>query len=206
MPLFRALFITLFFSFLSTVAAAQSCSDCITAYPLCSQVYLHFVIAEGIGKVVDAPRVPCQTGDNPGQAEKNSTWMSFQIKTDGKLSFIITPDSSSDDIDFVLFKLPEDGNCDHKKIVRCMAAGDRGDVETSPCMGQTGLYEKERDTEEDAGCGDTGDNNWLKPLKALAGEKYVLLVSNMTAPRGFIIYFKGSAIFEPCVKEGQKKE
>ncbi len=67
MPLLRPFSITLFLLFFTSLITAQSCSDSITAYPLCSQVYLHFVIAEGIGKVVDAPHVPCQTGDNPGQ-------------------------------------------------------------------------------------------------------------------------------------------
>ena len=198
--------IALLFSLLPQLATAQSCSDCITAYPLCDQTYLHFIIAAGIGKVADADNVPCfRNGEQRGQAEVNSTWMSFQIKEAGQLSFIITPDSISDGIDFVLFQLPEDGDCNHKKIVRCMAAGDRNDVENSPCMGQTGLYAKETEIQEDAGCSDVGDNNWLKPLKAAAGEKYVLLVSNITAPRGFIIYFKGSAQLEPCVAV-EKKE
>lgn len=202
---FHTLSTALLFSFLSTLSAAQSCSDCITAYPLCDQTYLHFTIAKGIGKVADAARTPCfRNGENYGQAEENATWMYFQIKEAGQLSFIITPDTTSDDIDFVLFQLPTDGNCDHKKIVRCMAAGDRLDVENSPCMGQTGLYATEKDTQADAGCSDQGDNNWLRPLKAAIGEKYVLLVSNITAPHGFTIYFHGSALLEPCAVE--KKE
>ena len=113
-----------------------------------------------------------------------------------------------DDIDFVVFLLPKNGNYKHKKIVRCMAAGDSQDIDKSPCMGKTGLYKTEDDTKEDAGCSDIGDNNWLSPLEVDAGEKYVLLVSNITAPRGFTIYFKGSAVLEPgaSIREVEKKE
>ena len=178
---------------------AQQYADCATAFPLCDKPFIHFAGSPGIGKVTDADLVPCfMNGENFGQAEKNATWIYFQIKDAGELSFEIAPDISGDDIDFVLFRLPENGDCDHKKIVRCMAAGDSWNNQTSPCMGLTGLRKREKDTSEDAGCGDEGDNNWLKPLDAKAGEKYVLLVSNITAPNGFNIYFKGSALLETC--------
>ncbi|MEO6759135.1 MAG: hypothetical protein ABIO24_06750 [Saprospiraceae bacterium] len=178
--------------------AAQIPADCATAFPLGDKSFLHFNVHEGIGKVKDALHVPCfMNGENFGQAETNSTWIYFKIKEAGELTFIISPDYPGDDIDFVLYQLPESGDCDHKKIVRCMAAGDSENAINSPCMGQTGLKNKEKDTSEDAGCSDSGDNNWLKPLDAGAGESYVLLVSNLTAPGGFVIYFRGSALLEP---------
>ena len=80
-----------------------------------------------------------------GKAEENATWIYFKIQTGGQLSFTISPDSTGDDLDFVLFQLPADGNCDQKKFVRCMAAGDSPKARKSPCMGDTGLRPKEKD-------------------------------------------------------------
>lgn len=204
---YRTLFLALFFSFLSTLVVAQNVGDCATSFPLCDKAFLHFKGTEGIGLAADADKVPCfVAGENYGQAEENSTWIYFKIKDAGQLSFTIAPDSTGDDLDFVVFLLPADGNCDQKKIVRCMAAGDSPKARKSPCKGPTGLRGKEKDQEEDAGCNDRDDNNWLQPLDAAAGDKYVLLVSNVTAPHGFTIRFQGSALLEPCIVEGEKKE
>ena len=186
--------------FHTSLTIAQTYSDCITAFPLCDKSNLHFNVNEGIGLVADAQLVPCfMNGENLGQAEENSTWIYIKIKDAGQLTYVITPDTDTDDFDFVLFQLPDNGDCDQKKIVRCMAAGDGYNFSKSPCMGKTGLAKAEKDTSEDAGCLDFKDNNWLKPLDALAGEMYLLLISNITAPRGFTISFKGSALLEPCV-------
>lgn len=201
MSLYRTIPFLPLFCCIAKLSSAQNFGDCATAFPLCDQAYMHFTVTADIGYVEDAPSVSCfMNGANYGQAEENSTWIAFNIYESGNLTFAINPDNINDDMDFVLFKLPEDGNCDQKIIVRCMSAGGGGPVSTSPCMGATGLRMKEKDTQEDAGCSDAGDNNWLKQLDARAGEKYVLLVSNTTAPNGFTIRFKGSAILQPCVK------
>ncbi len=200
---------TLVLVFLCHVCSAQTqpCGDCVTAFPLCDKTFLHFSVAEGIGYFADAPFVPCfLQGETVGQAEENATWVYFRIQAAGQLSFTITPDVSEDDLDFVLFQLPADGNCDQKKVLRCMAAGDSETALHSPCRGQTGLRPREEDTSEDPGCSHRDDNNWLKPLDAEAGGMYVLLVSNITAPHGFTIQFKGSAVLEPCLPVVEKKE
>ncbi len=205
----RALSIALLFSFLSTRSIAQNLGDCVTAFALCDKAFLHFKVNEGRGNVLDTKHVSCfMNGENFGEAEENATWIYFKIGEAGQLTFTITPDTITDDLDFVLFELPADGNCDKKKIIRCMSAGDSRKHQNSPCMGPTGLRNKEKDRSENAGCSDRDDNNWLKPLDAAAGDKYVLLVSNVTAPNGFTIRFKGSAQLEPCVtaEDGKKKE
>lgn len=204
----RHLLIALFITLSPLSVTAQNYSDCATAFLLCDQAYVHFNVIEGFGEVADTYMVPCfMNGENGGQAEENATWIYFKIKEAGQLSFVITPDTIGDDMDFVLFQIPKDGGCDRKTIIRCMSAGDGKNAQNSPCMGQTGLRIQDKDVTADAGCNDVGDNNWLKPLKAKAGEKYVLLVSNVTAPHGFTIHFKGSALLEPCVAvESEKKD
>lgn len=182
----------------------QANADCWKAKEICKKQVYHIDQAGGEGDSnQEADFTSCfMNGDNFGQAEENSTWIRFEIKKSGSLSFAITPHRLDDDIDFVVFKLPPDGDCRYKQIVRCMAAGDLADnALSSPCMGETGLREGETDSSEDAGCADPGDNTWLAPLRVVAGEKYVILVSNVsTRGPGFSIRFSGTAML-PCDEE-----
>lgn len=183
---------------------SQANADCWQAKEICKKQVYHIEHAGGEGSNnQEADFTSCfMNGDNFGQAEENSTWIRFEIKKSGTLSFAITPHRLDDDIDFVVYKLPADGNCQYKQIVRCMAAGDIPDnALSSPCMGETGLRDGETDSSEDAGCADPGDNTWLAPLRVVAGEKYVILVSNVTTSGpGFSIRFSGTAML-PCDEE-----
>jgi hypothetical protein len=186
---------------------AQSNADCGAAFDVCKKGLYQFATPRGIGKdVIEADMMSCFIGgDNNGQAEENSTWIKFEIAETGSLAFTITPYVQSDDIDFVVFRLPANGDCNKKMVVRCMAAGDAPyNAALSNCLGQTGLRDGELDSSENAGCGDQGDNAWLAPLKAVKGEKYVLLVSNVTAPHGWSINFTGTCKL-PCDKDKQNK-
>jgi len=177
---------------------AQNHADCDSAYRVCDKNRIHFTGQSGEGANKDEAFASCfENGDLFGNPEKNSVWLRFDIKESGTVSFVIVPDTLSDDIDFVVFALPRKGDCAGKRVVRCMAAGDKSDnYDISPCMGATGLNELEKDESEDSGCADKGDNNWLAPLKVRAGEQYVLLVSNVTAAHnGFKIQFGGTATF-----------
>ncbi|MBK6931283.1 MAG: hypothetical protein IPH12_10615 [Saprospirales bacterium] len=186
---------------------AQGNADCSTASSICKKQVYHFDKTGGEGADNhEADFIACfMNGENFGQAEENSTWITFEIEKSGSLTFAITPHRLDDDIDFVVFKLPANGDCAQKQIVRCMAAGDsKGNALNSPCMGETGLRDGERDTSEDAGCSDPGDNTWLAPLRVLKGEKYTLLVSNVSSSGpGFSIRFSGSAKL-PCDEDPPK--
>lgn len=174
---------------------------------ICKKQVYHFDHAGGEGlNNREADFIACfMNSDNFGNAEENSTWIKFEVDKSGTLTFAITPHRLDDDIDFVVFKLPASGDCNDKQIVRCMAAGDTPEnAFSSKCMGETGLRNGETDTSEDAGCSDTLDNAWLAPLRVVAGEKYVILVSNVTSRGpGFSIRFGGSAKL-PCDTEKEK--
>lgn len=173
---------------------------------ICKKQVYHIDRAGGEGNdATEAAFVPCfLNGESMGQAEENSTWIAFEIAKGGTLTFTIVPHREEDDIDFVVYRLPANGDCRGKQIVRCMAAGDTRTA-NSPCMGATGLREGETDTSEDAGCSDAGDNNWLAPLRTAEGEKYVLLISNVTTRGpGFSINFGGTAKL-PCDDEPPQK-
>jgi len=187
--------------------SAQHNADCASAMDICKKQVYHVDKAGGEGaNNTEADFIACfMNSENFGNAEENSTWIKFEIAKSGTLTFAITPHRLDDDIDFVVFKLPADGDCNFKQIVRCMAAGDSPEnAFTSKCMGETGLRVGESDTSEDAGCADEGDNAWLAPLQVVEKEKYVLLVSNVSSKGpGFSIRFGGTAKL-PCDVEKEK--
>ncbi|MFN0174131.1 MAG: hypothetical protein ACKVU0_05740 [Saprospiraceae bacterium] len=182
---------------------SQANADCVTAMEICDKRNLSVNSTGGEGSNrSEADFIACfMSSENKGQAEENSTWLKFEIAESGSLTFTITPHKADDDIDFVLYR-SLDGSCKNMKIVRCNAAGDPSDwASHSKCLGQTGLRSGETDSSEDAGCMDTDDNAWLAPLNVLKGEKYILLVSNVTTRGpGFNIDLGGSALL-PCEKK-----
>lgn len=196
-------FIVVFALILNTGATlwAQAHADFKTAMEICKKQSYRIDKTGGEGaNIHEADFIACfMNGENFGQAEENSTWIKFDIEKSGSLSFTITPHRSDDDLDFVVYKLPENEDFSQANIVRCMAAGDSGaNALTSNCMGETGLRDGEKDTSEDAGCSDPGDNTWLAPLRVVSGEKYVILISNVSSRGpGFNIRFGGSAKL-PC--------
>lgn len=195
--------------FFSVLLHAQDHADCATAMEICEKKAYHIDKAGGEGKNrTEADMMTCfLNSENAGQAEENSTWIKFEIMKSGQLTFAITPHRLADDIDWVVFRLASNGDCSTKKVVRCMAAGDtESEGLNSPCMGETGLRWGETDDSENAGCSDLNDNAWLAPLKVTKGEKYVLLVSNVTSKGpGFSIRFGGTAML-PCDKEKEKEK
>ena len=185
---------------------AQSHADCITAMDICEKKSYRIDHAAGEGRDrTEADLIACFMGsENEGQAEENSTWIKFEIEQSGSLYFTVTPIRPADDLDFVVYRLL-DGTCNNKKIVRCNAAGDPSDaLGLSPCLGKTGLRDGEKDSSVDAGCNDPNDNAWLAPLQVVKGEKYMVLISNVSSKGpGFSIEFGGTATL-PCDKKKTK--
>lgn len=134
--------------------------------------------------------------------ESNSTWFVWTCSQAGSLTFALTPNNGPDDLDFVLYELPNgitNGvvNCAGKQVRRCMASGETPNVNSAPCLGPTGLRTGENDTSEDAGCSDNGDNAWLSPLEMTVGTTYALCVNNFSlSGNGFGVEFGGTGEFQ----------
>jgi hypothetical protein len=184
----RVLIICLFFP---AILPAQRYADCDSAlYIAEKKLYVFQPVAGEGADTIEAATVMCfMNAAGGGRAERNSTWLRFRIDTSGTLLLTLTPAVATDDVDFVLYRLPG-GDCREKKIVRCMAAY----AATGPCAGATGLAAGENDVLEDQGCDDAGDNAWLAPLRAKAGEHYALLISNMTSTAGYSLLLSGTAV------------
>lgn len=136
--------------------------------------------------------------------ETNSTWFRWTAATSGTLSFTITPLVISDDIDFIVYELPNGiDNCTGKRVLRCMAAGDETQPNPNPdarnrrCWGATGLSLTANDDSEAVGCRNgVPHDNFVRALDMVAGRSYALAINNYTSNgNGFNIEFGGTGQF-----------
>lgn len=171
-------------------------SDCPQAAVLCDKSPFVVQSVTGAGSdITELNDAFCFSNGAPGNWESNSTWFTWICDQPGSLTFTLTPLSIVDDLDFVLYRLPNGvGNCQGKQVVRCMASGDFNYL--SPCMGPTGLREGETKISAPAGCATPGANAWLAPFNMVAGEAYALCVNNFTTSgNGFSVQFGGTGTF-----------
>jgi len=155
---------------------AQNYADCVVALEICNKQTLILPIVQGSGNFPnELDNLSCFQGFP--NVETNSSWIRWQVAESGTLWFVISPFVLDQDIDFAVFKL-QNGDCNQKETVRCMAAGDFS--LPSPCMGPTGLLPGETDVMAPAGCS-PGTNNYLAPLNVISGESYVLAINNFSS-------------------------
>jgi hypothetical protein len=172
-------------------------SDCPEASILCDKSPFVVQKVTGAGNNnLEMEDAQCFENGAPGLNESNSTWFVWTCSQSGTLEFTLSPLNLPDDLDFVVYRLPNGiGNCSNKQLLRCMASGE-GPPYPSPCLGPTGLRPGDPDVSEDAGCQDSGDDAWLKPLDMLQGETYALVVNNFSSTgNGFSIEFGGTGEF-----------
>lgn len=171
-------------------------SDCPTAALLCDKSPFVVKSVTGAGNnITELNDASCFFGGAPTNYESNSTWFVWICDQPGTLTFTLTPLSPPDDLDFVVYRLPNGvGNCQGKQVVRCMASGDF--FFPSPCMGPTGLRAGETRTSIPAGCNFPNPTTWAAPLNMQTGEVYALCVNNFTSSgNGFSIEFGGTGTF-----------
>jgi len=162
-------------------------SDCSDAVVLCDKAPFTVQSISGAGSNTNE-----MSGSPCGLSETNSSWYTWTCDQAGTLEFALSPTNAADDLDFILYRL-DNGDCNQRSVLRCMAAGDF--QIPSPCMGPTGLGNGATDISEQPGCSQ-GQDNWLLPLSMVAGEKYALVVNNYTSSgNGFQISFGGSGTF-----------
>ncbi len=164
-------------------------SDLEIASVLCDKS--RFVIQQvtGTGNDNDEARGTCL--DIPGggvSSEQSSTWFTWIAANDGTLAFTLDPINPTDDIDFVVYELPNGlNNTDGKIALRCMATA---------CQGPTGLSLDSTDDSEDLGC-DPGEDGFVRALDMEAGKAYGVLINNFSqSGNGFAMEFGGDGEFQ----------
>ena len=134
-------------------------------------------------------------GGLPGDSENQSTWFSWTAANNGSLSFTISP-LLEDDIDWVLFELP-DGieNGDNRIPIRCNAAYGGSAPGVRSCGSLTGLNDTSTDLMEDGGC-EIGEDGFVRSVDMTEGTSYALLVNNWDeSGAGFELEFGGTGEF-----------
>ena len=131
--------------------------------------------------------------------EISSVWYNWTCDVSGTLTFTLTPNQSSDDLDFAVYRLPNGiDDCTNKELLRCMASGENVGApfsEWEPCTGPTGLSTGSTDTEEIPGC-QGGDDNFVSAINMISGESYTLIVNNFSnTGSGFSIEWGGTGTF-----------
>lgn len=195
-------------------------NDCVGSVILCSKQAFHVPFLAGGGADSDELDNTCLDRyndiDAPGgpfenDSETATAWYKWIIRNTGNLTFTLTPNNPSDDIDFALLRLPngiEDCAIDNAEVMRCMASGANTSVnafgqsvldpleEWIDCYGPTGVQTGDPDPfEETAGC-QMGNNNFVMDVPVVQGEAYLLVVDNFSnSQHGFSIEFGGSSDF-----------
>ena len=176
--------------------------DCATAVILCDKS--PFTVESVNGEGVDPFEITnsgCNNNLNGCTlVESSSSWYKWTCKDAGSLTFNLTPLNPNDDLDFILYELPNGLNdCGTKQEIRCMASGEVVGQPVSvwqPCTGATGLRQGESDGGESCGC-DPGDNNYVAAVNMVPGRSYALVINNFTSSgSGFSIDFGGTGTFE----------
>lgn len=169
-------------------------SDCSTAVVLCDKSSFTVPSMSTAGRnTSELPKGICVP------EESQSAWYKWTCEQSGLLSFSLKPINPSDDLDFVLFLLPNGVNdCAMKIPIRCMAAGENLGAPYSNwkrCTGTTGLASGSTDIVEDQGC-DENNDNFLTPLRMESGKSYALMVNNyQNTGNGFSVEFGGDGTF-----------
>lgn len=176
---------------------AQPGADCSSAAALCTKDTISFVNltgfgfdgTEGAGTCIGASTVP---GAN---VEKNAAWFTWIAADNGTITFDIIPTNPADDLDFVVYELPNGtcGDATGANAIRCCASGDSGIP--SPCMGPTGLNLTSVDVVENLGCYAT-DDNYVQFITQVPGRMYALQINNFSsAGNGFNLQWGGTGQF-----------
>ncbi len=174
-------------------------SDCNTGVILCDKSPFTVEQVTGVGSNPNEINdVLCATLSCP-LGESGSAWYKWTCDEAGTLSFTLSPLNPADDLDFILYELPNGiDNCDEKFDLRCMASGEVVGADFpvwEPCTGPTGLADGQTDVGETCGC-DAGDDNFIAPIDMEAGVSYALVVNNFSqSGNGFTVEFGGTGTF-----------
>ena len=174
-------------------APIGTASDCGVAITLCSKDAFTVPSILGVGNNANELSGTCLN------SEFASAWYQWTCETSGTLTFTLDPLNSTDDLDFIVYELPNGlGDCSNKNVLRCMASGENVGQPAStwaPCTGATGLNDANTDVQEVGGC-QAGDDNFLAALNMVAGTSYALVVNNFSNTGiGFSLTMGGTGTF-----------
>ncbi|MGY0041497.1 hypothetical protein [Pedobacter sp. NJ-S-72] len=164
--------------------------DCATASILCNKETFTELNVSGAGLKNREAVGSCL------DVESNTTWYKWTASRAGTLTFTITPTSINDDIDWALYDLGINGDCDKILPVNLLRCAAGSGVTCSPRYYKTGIDMTSIDQSEQAGCV-SGEDGFVKYIDMAEGHIYALIVNNFSSNlNGFTIEFGGTGEFE----------
>lgn len=164
--------------------------DCNTGSILCDKSPFVTQKLSGPGRILDEASLSC-LGETSTASEQQSAWYTWVAKTNGTLTFKITPLTPGEDMDFALYELPTGiRTCSDKKLLRCNA--------TAPPCGNaiTGLDLTSTDISENFNC-NAGEDGFCKYIDMVQGKAYTLIINNFSnSGSGFAIEWGGTGEFQ----------
>ncbi len=179
-------------AFAQDLSRSPNNQDCLGAIPVCQPIYSTIASYIGCGNV--CPEIHnnsvcplCMDG------EINDVFYIITVQTDGILRFTLTPNNSSNDYDWSVFNMTE-SDCSQlypnavELQVSCNSYGVLG------YNGPTGINTAQSDNTDCNGPGTTNGPAFNKDLDVLAGETYLINISNWSSSnqQGYLLDFSGS--------------
>ncbi len=160
--------------------------DCLGAIPLCFNTYYTNNSYSGTGHY---PNEIPTTGGCPGNCmlagERNDVWYTFTTQTAGTVSFVITPNNSSDDYDWAVYNLTNH-DC---SIIATNPSAVQVSCNWTATTGPTGPNGGTTST-----CTGSSGSPFNAALTVTAGQTYVVNVSNYSSTQsGYTITFGGTS-------------
>lgn len=173
--------------FIAQVFYAQS--DCVTATPLCGNSEFS-ATPLGHGNIDEN----LSTNGCLGRNENYTLWYTFTIATSGTLTFVIDPNTNSDDYDFAVYG-PTTNGCTSLNTGNVFVTPLRCNYNGSTPTGNTGLTLTLPPPPPPNTNGNAGNAfEWSPYMQVQAGETYYLVVDNFrSSPDGFKLIWGGTA-------------
>lgn len=165
-------------------AQVPTTQDCMGAIPVCQNVYSQSNSYSNSGNYPN--EIPTGQGC-PGHClaagETNDVWYTFTVQQSGNLSFLITPNNTADDYDWAVYNLTNNSCGDiysnSALQVSCNFSAEDG---TTGANGGSG-----------SNCLDAVDGRYNAVIPVVAGQTYVLNVSNYSSSQdGYTLDFGAS--------------
>jgi len=174
-------------------AQAPTVQDCPGAIPVCQPVYTTFNSYTGHGNIYPEIRTGtacpiCMDG------EKNDVFYVITVQTDGILRFSLTPNNPSNDYDWSMFNMTNtDCSLIYSNATSLQVSCNSYGVATG-INGPTGINSLNSNNKNCNGPGNANGPAWNKDLNVLAGQTYVLNISNWSSTQqsGYTLDFSAS--------------
>lgn len=163
--------------FQTTTFSQTTNNDRANPYVLCDFKDIEINTLSGRGNISDELHL-----DDLNINETNSMWIKIDVKKGGDFGFMLSPNNTFDDLDFVFYEEHFGAIMPH----RVMTSGES--FNNVNCLGLTGMSYVSDDIIEHSGCSGLSDN-FISSISLDDNKTYFLFINNYNSNEGFQILF-----------------